>query len=31
MQKGKELVGQLSAAMESRGHDPTPIREGMSG
>jgi len=25
----EELVGELSAAMEAHGHDPTPIREAM--
>ena len=27
----EELVGELSAAMRARGHDPTPIREAMGG
>jgi hypothetical protein len=31
MQKGKELVGQLSEVMHAHGHDPTPIREVISG
>jgi hypothetical protein len=29
MQKGKELVGQLSEVMHAHGHDPPPIREAM--
>ena len=27
----KELVGELSAAMQAHGHDPAPIREEMGG